>query len=213
MISEVNLVDGSEGWWVDTGASCQVYYDRAMFKSYSNVGDKMVLLDDTHSTIVAGSGKVELNLTHRKTVILKDVLHTPETRKNLPVCTPYDPSEKLFKNIGNSVRQNEYASIIGSLRYSIDCTRPDIAYDVRVLCRFTSKPGNEHWRALERVMHYLKRTMNLGLHYGKFPAVLEGYSDANWNTLFDDSKATSGYIFSIAGGAISWKSKKQTILA
>lgn len=62
-------------------------------------------------------------------------------------------------------------------------------------------------------MRYLKRTINLGLHYKRFPAVLEGYNDADWNTLSDDSKATSGYIFSIAGGAVSWKSKKQTILA
>ncbi|KAE9587553.1 putative RNA-directed DNA polymerase [Lupinus albus] len=71
----------------------------------------------------------------------------------------------------------------------------------------------EHWHAIERVMRYLKKTINLGLHYKRFPAVLEGYSDADWNTLLDDSKATSGYIFSIAGGAVSWKSKKQTILA
>ena len=49
-------------------------------------------------------------------------------------------------------------------------------------------------------MRYLKRAMNLGLYYQKFPAVLEGYSDVDWNTLSDDSKATSGYIFSIAGG-------------
>ncbi|CAL1352493.1 unnamed protein product [Linum trigynum] len=62
-------------------------------------------------------------------------------------------------------------------------------------------------------MRYLKRTANLGIHYQRFPAVLEGYSDANWNTLSDDSKATSGYVFNIAGGAVSWKSKKQTILA
>ena len=55
--------------------------------------------------------------------------------------------------------------------------------------------------------------MNLGLHYQKFPAVLEGYNDADWNTLSDDSKATSGYIFSIAGCAVSWKSNKHTILA
>ncbi|CAL2229258.1 unnamed protein product [Prunus armeniaca] len=55
--------------------------------------------------------------------------------------------------------------------------------------------------------------MNLGLHYEKFSAVLKGYSVANWNTLSDDSKTTSGYIFNIAGGAVSWKSKKQTILA
>jgi len=62
-------------------------------------------------------------------------------------------------------------------------------------------------------MRYLKGTMTLGLHYQKYPVVLEGYNDADWNTLSDDSKATSGYIFSIAGGAVSWKSKKKTILA
>ncbi|CAJ2678824.1 unnamed protein product [Trifolium pratense] len=127
--------------------------------------------------------------------------------------TPCDASVKLFKNTGDSIRQSEYASVIGSLRYVTDCTRPDIAYAVGQLCRFTSRPGNEHWEAINRVMGYLKKTMNLGLHYLRFPAVLEGYSDADWNTLSDDSKATSGFIFSIAGGAVSWKSKKQTILA
>ncbi|KAA0045050.1 putative Polyprotein [Cucumis melo var. makuwa] len=38
------------------------------------------------------------------------------------------------------------------------------------------------------------------------------YNDADWNSLSDDSKATSAYIFNIAGGAVVWKSKKQTIL-
>ena len=119
----------------------------------------------------------------------------------------------MFKNTGDSIRQSEYASIIGSLRYATDCTRPDIAYAVGVLCRFTSRPSIEHWHAVERVMRYLKRTITHGLHYSTYPAVLEGYSDADWNTLSDDSKATSGYVFNIAGGAVSWKSKKQTILA
>ena len=57
-------------------------------------------------------------------------------------------------------------------------------------------------------MKYLKRTINLGLHYQKFPVVLEGYNDVDWYTLSDDTKATSGYIFSIDGGAVSWNSKK-----
>ncbi|KAI9164846.1 hypothetical protein LWI28_003192 [Acer negundo] len=83
MISEVYLVNGFEGWWVDTGASWHVCYDRAMFKSYSNVEDKKVLLGDSHSTVVAGSREVELNFASGKTIILKDVLHTPEIRNNL----------------------------------------------------------------------------------------------------------------------------------
>ena len=55
--------------------------------------------------------------------------------------------------------------------------------------------------------------MNIGLHYESFLVVLEGYCDVDWNTLLDDSKATNGYIFSIIKGAISWRFKKQTILA
>ncbi|KAL4010944.1 hypothetical protein IC575_027986 [Cucumis melo] len=120
-----------------------------------------------------------------------------------PACTPYDSSVKLFKNTGDSVNQSEYASIIGSLRYAADCTRPDIAYAVGLLCRFTSRPSLEHWNAIERVMRYLKKIQNLGLHYNKFPAVLEGYSDADWNSRSDDSKATSGYIFNIAGEVVA----------
>lgn len=111
-----------------------------------------------------------------------------------PACTPYDPSVKLFKNTGEGVRQTEYASIIGSLRYATDCTRPDIAYVVGLLCRFTSRPSMEHWHAIERVMRYLKRTMSLGLHYRRFPTILEGYNDADWNILSDDSKAIDDYI-------------------
>ncbi|KAA0036533.1 retrotransposon protein, putative, Ty1-copia subclass [Cucumis melo var. makuwa] len=126
--------------------------------------------------------------------------------------TPYDSSVKLFKNTSDSVNQSEYASIIGSMRYAADCTKLDIAYAVGLLYRFTSRPSLEHWNAINRVMRYLQKTQDLGLHYNKFPVVHEGYNDADWNSLSDNSKATSGYIFNIAGGAVAWKYKKHTIL-
>lgn len=95
------------------------------------------------------------------------------------VCTPFDPSVKLFKNTsvklfkntGDIVTHNEYASIISSLRYATDCTKLDIAYNV-VLCRFTSNPGIKHCTVIERVVQYLKRTVNLTLYYERFPVVL-----------------------------------------
>ena len=68
---------------MDTGASRHVCYDRDMFKSYSDSEDKKVLLGDSHSTKVAGTGELVLKFTSGKTIILKDVLHTPEMRKNL----------------------------------------------------------------------------------------------------------------------------------
>ena len=61
-----------------------------------------------------------------------------------PAYTPYNPSVKLFNNTSDGVRQSEYARIIGCLRYATDCTKPDIAYVVGLLCRFTNRPSNEH---------------------------------------------------------------------
>ena len=68
-------------------------------------------------------------------------------------------------------------------------------------------------KALERVVHYLKGTMDYGIHYIGYPRVLEGYSDSNWISDADEIKATSGYVFKLGGGVVPWKSCKQTILS
>ena len=131
------------------------------------------------------------------------------------VATPFDSSVHLFlvNNDDEIFNQNDYTNIIGSLHYATDCTRPDIAYSVGVLSRFTSKFSKNHWLAIERVMRYLIGTKNYDLFYKKYPAVIEGFSDADWNTLSGDSLSTTGYIFTLGGVAICWKSKKQTIIA
>uniref|UniRef100_I1R8M9 Reverse transcriptase Ty1/copia-type domain-containing protein n=1 Tax=Oryza glaberrima TaxID=4538 RepID=I1R8M9_ORYGL len=58
----------------------------------------------------------------------------------------------------------------------------------------------------------IRGTIELGLHYTGYPAVLEGYSDSNWISDVDEIKATSGYVFTLGGGAVSWRSYKQIIL-
>ena len=125
--------------------------------------------------------------------------------------TPYDPSVLLRKNEKATKDQLRYSQIIGSLMYLACATRPDISFAVCKLSRFVANPGDDHWHALERVMRYLKGTMSYGIHYTGYPRVLEGYSDSNW---ISDAKmkATSGYVFTLGGGAVSWKSCKQTII-
>ena len=127
--------------------------------------------------------------------------------------TPIDISQHLSKNRGDPVSQLEYSRIIGSLMYLMSCTRPDIAYTVSRLSRYTSNPGNDHWKSIVRVLRYLRYTRDYGLHYTRDPAVIEGYSDANWISDIKDSRSTSGFIFTLAGVAISWKSSKQTVIA
>jgi hypothetical protein len=102
--------------------------------------------------------------------------------------------------------------MIGSLMYLASATRPNISFAVSKLSRFTSNPGDDHWRAIEHVMHYLVGTMEYGIHYSSFPAVLEGYNDANWISDIDELYATSGHIFTLGGAAVLWRSCKQTIL-
>ena len=108
----------------------------------------------------------------------------------------------LVNNDNDAVNQKEYASIIGSLQYATDCTRPDIAYAVGVLSKFTNKPSRDHLQAIERVMKYLSGTKLHGLFYKKYLDVLEGFSDADGNTLLGDSLSTTGYIFTLGGGVV-----------
>ncbi|KAL0303720.1 UNVERIFIED_CONTAM: Retrovirus-related Pol polyprotein from transposon TNT 1-94 [Sesamum radiatum] len=127
--------------------------------------------------------------------------------------TPDDSSIALFKNeSGISVAQLRYSQIIGSLQYLANGTRPDISFSVSKLARYTSCPDKTHWGALDRVLRYLKGMVSLVIHYGRFPAVLEGYSDASWIAKNSGSNGCSGYVFTLGGGAVSWKSAKQTLI-
>ncbi|RVX07135.1 Retrovirus-related Pol polyprotein from transposon TNT 1-94 [Vitis vinifera] len=106
-----------------------------------------------------------------------------------------------------------YASVV-SLMYAQVCTRPDIAYIVGMLGRYLSNPGMDHWKKAKRVMRYLQRTKDYMLTYRRSSHLeIVGYSDSDFAGCLDSRRSTSGYIFMLAGGAVSWKSVKQTLIA
>jgi hypothetical protein len=120
-----------------------------------------------------------------------------------PVTTPFDTSMKLYPNTGKVVDQLEFARVIGCLMYAMTCTKPDIAYVVGKISRYTSNPSHIHWIVVQRILKYLKKTINYGILYSRYPTVLEGYTNANWITDNDDHKSTNGWIFTFGGGALS----------
>jgi len=133
-----------------------------------------------------------------------------------PVSTPIDPSTQLEAASSEDlpVDQEKYQSVIGSLMYLSVSTRPDISFAVGNLARFSAKPTKAHWNALKRVVRYLKGTVEYGLKYVRNDhEECSGYSDADWAGDVNDRKSTSGYVFMLSGGAITWKSKKQTCVA
>ncbi|KAL0283992.1 UNVERIFIED_CONTAM: Retrovirus-related Pol polyprotein from transposon TNT 1-94 [Sesamum angustifolium] len=151
--------------------------------------DEEIYMEQPEGFVVPGQEK--------KSHYVETILRKFKAFDSPPAKTPVDLNLCLAKNRDEPECQIEYSRIIGSLMYIMNCTRPDIAYAVNKLSRFTSNPSKDHWKGLIRVLRYLKYTSNYRLHYTRYPAVLEGYSDANWISDSKDTKSTSGYVFTI----------------
>lgn len=107
-----------------------------------------------------------------------------------------------------------HASVVGSLLYPQICTRLDIVFAVSVLGRFSSNPGFEHWVLAKKALRYLQRTEDFMLAYRKDNHLeVVGYAYADFARSPDERESTSRYIFILVGGAVSWKSVKQTLVA
>ena len=133
-----------------------------------------------------------------------------------PVATPVDTSTKLEKatDCDECIDQQQYQSAVGSLLYLAMATRPDIAFAVSNVAKFSAQPTKQHWTAVKRILRYLRGTADYGLVFTpNVSGDCVGYSDADWGGDLDDRKSTSGYLFLISGGAVSWRSKKQTCVA
>jgi hypothetical protein len=103
-----------------------------------------------------------------------------------------------------------YASAVGSLQYAQVCTRPDLAFVTRLFGRFQCNPGIEYWKLVKKVLQYLQGTKGLMMTHRRTDSLqIVGYTDSDYAG--DDRKSTSGYVFTLVGGAISWKSSKQTV--
>ncbi|GBE89190.1 hypothetical protein SCP_1502130 [Sparassis crispa] len=111
-----------------------------------------------------------------------------------------------------AMRDIPYREAVGSLMYASLGTRPDITYAVSSLSRFSDNPGKAHWEAVKRVFRHLSGTKDLKLTYGAQELDLVGYTDAD-GSMHEDRKVFSGYAFLIDGGAVSWSSKRQEIIA
>ncbi|XP_075095304.1 secreted RxLR effector protein 161-like [Nicotiana tabacum] len=103
-----------------------------------------------------------------------------------------------------------YASAVWSLMYAMLCTRPDIYFAVDVVSRFQSNPGREHWTSVKHIIKYLKRTRDYMLVYYSDDLVPIGYTDSDFQSDRDSRKSTSENVFTLGGGAISWRRIKQT---
>ena len=98
--------------------------------------------------------------------------------------------------------------------YAQTCTRPNISFVIGVLDRYQGNLGIEHWKLAKKVMRYLKGKKNHMLTFRRTDHLeVIGYSNLDIAGCVDTRKSTLGFVFLLAGGAISWKSAKQSVVA
>ncbi|KAH9680700.1 hypothetical protein KPL71_026653 [Citrus sinensis] len=109
-----------------------------------------------------------------------------------------------------------YSSTVGSVMYSMVCTRPDIAHGVGVVSRFMGNPGREHWNAVKWLLRYLSGTSSHGILFGGSEAKVcqvSGFVDSDFAADIDKRRSITGYVFILNGGAVSWKASLQSVVA
>ena len=134
-----------------------------------------------------------------------------------PVATPLDHNVPIEPNPDLSIgdRSNPFAKLLGELQYLANATRLDIAFAVNRLVSYTANPSTQHYSIIKRILCYLARTKDYGITYRKSynsAHHLIAYADAAHGNA-DEKKSTTGIVCIAAGGAILWKSKRQTLTA
>ena len=114
------------------------------------------------------------------------------------------------------MKDKPYNEVLGSIMWAQGATQPDLSFAVNLLSRFQANPGQAHWNAMLHVLGYIKGTLNYRITYvwgsaGGLKPV--GYVDSDYAGNPDTRQSTSGYIFLMAGGAVSWSSKRQPTVA
>ena len=106
-----------------------------------------------------------------------------------------------------------FRNAVGALMYLMVATRPDIAFAVIQVAKFVNDPRKIHWTAVKRIFRYLRGTSEYGITYTRGETFnLEGYSDSDWGGDLDTRKSTTGYLFMVIGGLVSWKCKLQRLV-
>ncbi|KAA0051109.1 Cysteine-rich RLK (receptor-like protein kinase) 8 [Cucumis melo var. makuwa] len=156
--------------------------------------------------------KEGISMSQRKYIL--DML----TETGMLGCHPADTSIEFNCKLGNSddqvpVDKEQYQHLVGKLIY-LSHTCPDISFVVSVVSQFMLAPYEKHMEVVNRILRYLKNTPGKGLMFRKTNRkTIEAYTDSNWTGSVIDRKSTSGYCTFVWDNLVTWRSKKQSVVA
>jgi hypothetical protein len=171
-------------------------------KSYLNIG---ITRDRKARTLTIAQPSYEKGLLERFN--MSDCLP-----KAAPISAGADYSTFKETDIPLSA-DKPYKEIVGALLYLACTTRPDFSTSVGILARSCAKPAERHWLLAKGVLRYLKGSIGRGITYGLSSTPLEAWTDADFAACKDTRRSRSGFLCNVYGGAASWRSKLQTVVA
>lgn len=135
--------------------------------------------------------------------------------------TPFDCNQRLCIAGANDGKYHPdvnvpYRQAIGSLMYLMIGSRPDIAYAIGILSRYSEHPKLAHWYAVKRVFQYIRATTGYGIKYNDSQSqvgAISCWSDSDYAADTDTRKSLSGYVIIYNVGPVLWKSTKQSLVA
>ena len=140
--------------------------------------------------------------------------HKSDVRLGIQLCPGDDAEGRKEKAI---MKTKPFREVVGSLLWLMRGTRPDLAYVVGMLGRVMHNPGLAHWAAALQALGYVRTTRQLALTYSRSGVPMDCSVDADWlpnyGTEFDNWKSTSGYHVNNANAAVTWRSKRQDVIA
>ena len=157
---------------------------------------------------------VELNLSDYTTKMLKEFGMSDCKAEKTPFYSNSSLNE-VSDEQQNNENVSQYRMLVGKLLFASNTVRFDITQIVGVLSRFLQNPKVIHMETAKRVLRYLKGTMEYGIKYTcKQENSIKGFwRDADWANDKVSRRSISGYVFKYAGGPITWRSKKQAVVA
>ncbi|KAH6556812.1 hypothetical protein KP509_1Z154400 [Ceratopteris richardii] len=132
------------------------------------------------------------------------------------MLTPLAVTSRITKlSFLSVVDGTEFRPLIGEFRYIVSCTHFDLCFAINFLYRFMHAPTTSHWKSLKRCIRYLQHNKHHGILYKCTPHRLIsidilGWSDSDGGGGLDCGRSTAAFVFTLAGGAVSWQSKKQS---
>src|SRR5579859_6527020 len=145
----------------------------------------------------------------------RTVLNRYGMQDNKPASSPLPTGARLIKVATTDVLtdQKEYQSIVGSLMYAMLATRPDLAQCIQQISQFSQTPTRTHEKAAKHALRYFNGTVDEGITYnGNLGMRLNFWSDANWGGE-EGRESVPGFVATMAGGAVTYSSKKQGSVA